>query len=633
MKSKTSCFNTTIFKKNMTHYWPIWALYLCYLMVIMPFNLWMMISQNRYYTGQEEAARPIYIMLNTLNVGLMPLPVFLFGAVAAMAVFSYLYSPKNANMIHSLPVSRLELFSTNYLSGLLFLLVPELLAFVVSVLVCLTSQLTNIQYLFLWLVHCVGMTFFAYSLAVFVAMFTGQILAMPVYYFIVNYLYVGCLYIICSLISLISYGISDSDFWHPGASCILSPIYYLGNNLRVKPLYEKGGEIPSGVTLMGGSLVTIYAAAAVVITAAAYWLYKKRQIEKAGDLISIGILKPVFRWGVALCGGTVISLLIAGMLNEYRNFNAFYCIIPCIIVFGFLCFFIAEMLLQKSFRVFRKKRVVEWMAFTAVAVVFLSLFKLDAFGVEHYLPKEEEIEAAFVNMDFPILVEKEKIPELLAMHQQAIDNKKLYLETAKEDEGYYYTTFRYYLKDGSTVDRRYPVPIQTAYIEDGSSFAGKLRKWESTPEQMKTQILGWAYEENSYFSANIDMYAMDGKSDNRIMRNEELERIVQAVSADVEEGNFEPYYLYTVGDEDISYYNGITLNYYNEKGAYDAWDYYTNYYYGKYERTGREEGSHSVYITIGPKCRNVIKELEDMGIVDDTWKLLTYEQFQEIYNK
>lgn len=34
MKSKTSSFNTTIFKKNLTHHWPIWIVYLCYLIVV-----------------------------------------------------------------------------------------------------------------------------------------------------------------------------------------------------------------------------------------------------------------------------------------------------------------------------------------------------------------------------------------------------------------------------------------------------------------------------------------------------------------------------------------------------------------------------------------------------------------------
>ena len=54
-------------------------------------------------------------------------------------------------------------------------------------------------------------------------------------------------------------------------------------------------------------LTGIYAAAAVVLVVAAYQLYKRRQIETAGDWVSIGIIKPVFRWGAALCGGLVVG--------------------------------------------------------------------------------------------------------------------------------------------------------------------------------------------------------------------------------------------------------------------------------------------------------------------------------------
>lgn len=59
---------------------------------------------------------------------------------------------------------------------------------------------------------------FAYSLAVFVAMFTGQAFAMPCYYVIVNYLYVGCMFIVAKVIETISYGIENA--WNPGKSCI-----------------------------------------------------------------------------------------------------------------------------------------------------------------------------------------------------------------------------------------------------------------------------------------------------------------------------------------------------------------------------------------------------------------------------
>ena len=36
MKSKTSFFNRTVFKKNVTLYWPIWVCYLLYGMVKVP---------------------------------------------------------------------------------------------------------------------------------------------------------------------------------------------------------------------------------------------------------------------------------------------------------------------------------------------------------------------------------------------------------------------------------------------------------------------------------------------------------------------------------------------------------------------------------------------------------------------
>lgn len=51
MKSKTSCFNKTIFKKNMTHFWPLWALYSCYLIVSLPVGLWF---NMRYYLQDDS---------------------------------------------------------------------------------------------------------------------------------------------------------------------------------------------------------------------------------------------------------------------------------------------------------------------------------------------------------------------------------------------------------------------------------------------------------------------------------------------------------------------------------------------------------------------------------------------------
>lgn len=204
MKSKTSCFNRTIFLKNTTTFWPMWVLYLLYLLSTMPLPIWSQAKADYMeQTAQEIANRSYYIVESVVEIQIFPFPVFLFAMTAGLLVFSYLYVPRNANMIHALPVTRGELFVTNYLSGLSFLIVPQLISFVAMLLVCLANEITHIQYLMTGLLVMMGEAFFAYSLAVLVAMFTGQLIAMPVFFFVTNYLYVGCLYLVATVVELL----------------------------------------------------------------------------------------------------------------------------------------------------------------------------------------------------------------------------------------------------------------------------------------------------------------------------------------------------------------------------------------------------------------------------------------------
>ena len=99
-----------------------------------------------------------------------------------------------------------------------------------------------------------------------------------------------------------------------------------------------------------------------MLVVAAYQLYKRRQIETAGDWVSIRIIKPVFRWGAALCGGLVVGVTVISMLTDLPQLRKYPCLLLCSVAMGFLFFFGAEMLLEKNFKVFRRKRVLEWAA-------------------------------------------------------------------------------------------------------------------------------------------------------------------------------------------------------------------------------------------------------------------------------
>ena len=169
----------------MTHFWPLWALYSCYLIVSLPVGLWFDMQYYLQDDSYSQLQRQVYAISGAMRAAMNPVITFAFAAVMIMAVFSYLYSAKNTNMIHSLPVDRRELFVTNIISAFAFMIVPQILTFIITVFVCIGAHITNIQYILYWFGAEAAMTFFALALGAFVAMFTGQLMAFPVYYVVV----------------------------------------------------------------------------------------------------------------------------------------------------------------------------------------------------------------------------------------------------------------------------------------------------------------------------------------------------------------------------------------------------------------------------------------------------------------
>lgn len=101
MKSKTS-FLTVRFLKNMTLYWPIWVCYLLYGMVKVPGQLWSRLQQQ---TDMTAYARD-YALYNSLRLEVDVAAIAIMAVVCGMALFGYLFTQKNAYMIHALPVTR-----------------------------------------------------------------------------------------------------------------------------------------------------------------------------------------------------------------------------------------------------------------------------------------------------------------------------------------------------------------------------------------------------------------------------------------------------------------------------------------------------------------------------------------------
>lgn len=70
---------------------------------------------------------------------------------------------------------------------------------------------------------------------------------MPCYYVIVNYLYVGCMFIVAKVIETISYGIENAG--NPGKSCIYRQALLSDNNLRSSLIYTENGNGITGIKI------------------------------------------------------------------------------------------------------------------------------------------------------------------------------------------------------------------------------------------------------------------------------------------------------------------------------------------------------------------------------------------------
>jgi len=644
MKSKTSCFNKAIFKKNVTHFWPIWAVLLLFYLFLYPFmiyNSFMQISNNKaanYSLTFEEIVEQSVLLPELTQVFVNPVFLFFITLIAAGAVFSYLYTSRAAYTIHALPVTRKSLFITNYLSGLAFLWVPQIIGALLGILVGAGCGFNYIDIVFKGLIFAMGISFFFFSVHVFVGMFVGQLIAMPVFSLILNLLFVGCKLMFIALFSMIAYGVTF-DFWESRLD-VLSPLYYMTSKVYVNITYSDEVRGCNGID--GGALVAGYVIAAVVIVAAAYMIYQKRQIETAGSLISVKWVTPVFRWGVGMCGAFLCALVADGVVYYKSLTGQFVVMVVAALIFGAVFFFVAQMFVEKGFRVFKKKRFMECGVFAAVLAVLLLCIRGDVFGVEKKVPKADSVKEAYIASggNFAGGEEGENIADIIKLHENILSHKKEYRKLGLYDEGgsIYWVNVKYFLKNDSVLYRSYTIPVREEDLSDASSPAGEVLSLLAKPENYIKSVCGVNYKENQYISGHIETRVTvkgDGKdtmysTEAAEMTAEQAQAVYEAFLKDVEEGNFTEQIAGGMsGTEEYRksvYWNDIRLEYVNKEGARS---YNDSFYYPNRRWSNFSSNGDTAYITFTTDCENIIGVLLEEGIIESREELSTLWEVEQ----
>ncbi len=454
MKSKISFFNAGIFKSMLKRFWPLWTAYFAVWFMCLPLPLLVARLQ-----GVKESAVTVVAAAMKTSVDASVVSGFLMGILAAMAVFGFLYNSRSCGMIASTPVRREAVFCSAYLAGALPVIAANLLIAVLNWLFTLSSGIEGAcifkMNAILFAVNSMEFLIF-FSIAAFIAMLTANIVALPVLY-LFNFVFLGMEYVVRMLYGMFVFGYNELP------DCILefmSPLIYLFTRIGLS-------ATKTAVTLTNWSALLGYIIAAVVLTAAALLLYRKRRMESAGDVIAVKSLRPVFKFCVTACSALCFGLLFFVIISTlFTSLSTSMLVLSAGLIIGaFIGYFASEMLLKKSFHVFKGN----WKGFVITAVlciVFAFVCVTDLFDLSSQLPDIDDIEMIVCNREAGgyDVTERSDIEAILDVNKAIIDDRDKY--EGLDDTGYEsvgYVSLRYKLKDGHSVYRGYTVLIDDNY--------------------------------------------------------------------------------------------------------------------------------------------------------------------------
>lgn len=624
MQSKTSFFNKTIFKKNLTRFAPVWVVYtLCLVLgvVLMYSNGDRQVS---YWFANHMTEMPD--VMNAVNLG--------YALLVAQLLFGDLFNSRMCNALHALPVRRENWFLTNLVSGLVFSLVPTLVMALVATPLLMGSLFENAWHLAWWIFLCANLEFVCYfGIAVFAVMCVGSRFTMVAGYALVNFGAYVCYWLVNTVYTPMLYGVITPGYLADS----LTPFVQVAN-----PSYFEMGSYSElleqfGDALEGASAVFtltdewwrlwVLAGAGMVFAALALVLYRKRDLECAGDAVAFRLLVPVFQVLCSVCVATMSQFFLHMYLGlDSRNMLVLW----TGLVVGW---FIGKMLVERSTRVFTLHNCKGLAVLAAVLAVSLWMTHVDILGIETRLPDREKIKSVSLGSNWTSDVELEDPEDIdamlrlqaLALEERAesdgiyvlgtngewveyIDNNShLYdKETVNEQEHRYVPSISLYytMENGRQVRRQYNVWADSAAGEIAKHY---LSRWDSVNNRTTTigdkEVKRLDLVMDTFENFTVDSFPANSRDLPAILKDKQkAEELLAVLQKDAAAGNLAQHPYFHTG------YFRYEVDY-NETGYEE-----TNNVYLRIE--GKE---YSWSLEIYPDCEHTIQWLKENGLM--TWEI------------
>lgn len=491
MKSRMSCCNGAILKRTLFRGLPLWGAYLLCWLIAMPVVL---LSNGEY---QEIVYLKNYVLevaANTCNI-----INFAYGLAVACMVSNYLYKSRSANFFGALPLRRETLFLTQYLAGLCFALLPNLVIAVLTIPAGAYWGANMVLECAIWFAAQMLGFIFYYSFAMLVAMIVGNLIALPLVYGVLNFTAVVVEAIVRQLLDIFVKGAwFSSDFIFDWAS----PLYYVlssGNGPRVRNNWANDVFVSS--TFHNWELLLIYAAVGVACAVLAFFIHKKRRMESAGDVIAVRHLKPVFLYGFTMGCGLCIGYFLAAVILGGASIAGFVPVLLCMLVGAFIGYFVGQMMLHRSVRVFRSRYFANYGVVAAVILAVMLCVRFDLFGYSRYVPNAEDVVG--IDIGYPTGTDERSTDRELIEQAVAVHKIMMQEEPTVADWGRRTAYLTYYMKDGRVVRRSYDLAVSDALSRDANSAIRQYEALINDPDYIVIRELGTDYTAAEIEHCNI----------------------------------------------------------------------------------------------------------------------------------
>lgn len=489
MTSKISCFDRAVFRRALKKTAPVWILYTLY-ELLLPLRLF------SFCRGVSSCTDDFLVQIEKtilgyarINASLLP---FLLGGLLAWVLFFWLFRAGTAYFYAALPVRRETLFLTNYLTGLLLCAAPALLS---SLLLWAVGAgfgaAVFVPAMQVFTATMLGFLLF-FSFAVLVCCVVGQMAAMPIVYVILNFTFFVLETIVRHLLFTFVYGMpySQSSTMQSFALHATPVLGLLQGGFRVATDWaERDGMyyMEYAPRLEGWGYLGALAALGLVFALCAFLLLKHREMERSGDVIAVGWLRPVALYVFTIGCALVLGALMAELFSSNTADNFWY-VLLFLFMGAFVGYFAGKMLLQKTVHVFRSG----WLGLGACCLALLLAFgaaEFDLFGYSRYLPERSAVQAAglthYQSNGLYTTQDDAFIQDVLNLHTAAVSEKSKQehrrhaYQLGTDYTEQFYITYR--MTDGTLTERYYSIVYSEADLEDPDSLISRFSALYNSP--------------------------------------------------------------------------------------------------------------------------------------------------------